>query len=95
MFLTNPSTKKHIFAQPPELQGEDIIIDSDFPNNVYKVKTSMNIYEEDDLNIDCVEYAEGFTYETCVEEDCVRKMENMLNCTPPWLQINRRSARIS
>ena len=76
--------KQDCFAEPPELQGQDIIIASEFPNNVYKVKTSTNLYEEDDLNIDCVEYAEGITYETCVEVEFVRKIQNMLICTPPW-----------
>jgi hypothetical protein len=85
IFLTNPSTENHLFSQPSELQGQEIIIDSQFPKNQWTVKTSMNVHEKDDPNYACVEYAEGFTYETCVEEEFVLKIEKALNCTPHWL----------
>ena len=85
VFLTNPSTENQLFAQPSELQGQEIIIDEQFPKNMRTVKTSMNVHEKDDPNYTCFEFAEGYTYEECVEKEFVLKIETVLNCTPPWL----------
>jgi hypothetical protein len=72
-------------AKPSELQGQEIIIDSQYPKNMHTVKTSINVYEKDDPNYACVEFTEGFTYEECVEKEFTLKIEKALNCTPPWL----------
>ena len=85
IFLTNPSTETQLFAQPSELQGQEIIIDSQYPKNMHTVKTSIYVHEKDDPNYACGEYAEGFTYEECVEKEFTLKIEKALNCTPPWL----------
>ena len=45
----------------------------------------MNNYEEVDPYTDCVEYAEWLIHKTCVEDEFVIQIYNMLNCAQPWL----------
>ena len=38
-----------------------------------------------DPNVECTDHPEGYSYETCVQDEVVDRIESILNCAPPWM----------
>ena len=45
----------------------------------------MDINEPDDPHNDCIAYPDGQTQETCTATETSKKIFDILNCYPPWL----------
>ena len=61
---------------------------TDFTMNKFTVKTSLDIHRENYPIFECAPYDEEDSYEACVEEEVIRKVEAILHCSPPWLVTN-------
>ena len=63
--------------------GDRFDLPKDGHNN-YLIKIHEEIHLEGDPNYPCVDYNEAGGYHKCLEEEYSRKLNQYINCTPPW-----------